>query len=138
MSLSDRRARVREQREALTQLKIERAQNAAQEIIKSDQFKMSALALPESAMCIDQLIAQVTKTITNPKADYLDTLRARGFLPADIRKLTSCLYMTYCSNQATKPINEMLFEEMVVPVAEYVAVHQELYNTFNPEEIRST
>lgn len=136
MSLSDRRAKVAAQREALTQLKIERAQSAAQQIIQSDQFKMSALALPEAAMCIDQLVAQVTKTITDPKADYLDTLRARGFLPADIRKLTACLYATYCSSYSTKPVGQMVYDEMVGPVAEYVLSHQELYNTFDPETIR--
>lgn len=136
MALSDRRARVQAQRDALTQLKIERAQTAAKQIIQSDQFKMSALALPEASMCVDQLIAQVTKTITDPKADYLDTLRARGFLPADIRKLTACLYATYCSAYSKKPVSQMVYDEMVGPVAEYVMQHQELYNTFDPETIR--
>lgn len=136
MSLSERRKKVEEQRAALTQLKIERAQSAAKQIIQSDQFRLSALAMPDNAMCVDQLIAQVTKTITDPKADYLDTLRARGFLPADIRKLTACLYATYCSSYSTKPASQMVYDEMVGPVAEYVMQHQELYNTFDPETIR--
>lgn len=136
MLLSERRKKVQEQREALTQLKIERAQNAAQQIIQSDQFKMSALAMPDSAMCIEQFVTQITKTVIDPKADYIDTLRARGFQPADIRKLTSDLFRTYCRAYATKPIDQIVYDEMIGPVAEYVNIHQELYNTFNVEDIR--
>ena len=137
MTLSERRNKVAQQREVLLQLKLERAKNAAEEILNSDQFKMSAIAMPESSMAIDALVNSAVRSITDPVAEYMDTLKAKGFRIGEIRSLTHNLYRLYCNGNNENDAN-LIFENMVGPVAQYVAMHQELYNTFDPESLRES
>ena len=54
MSLSDfYKKRSREIASERERLAIERAQSSAKRIMESDQFKLSALALPENSMAVD-------------------------------------------------------------------------------------
>lgn len=136
MSLSDRRKKVQQEREQLTQLKVERARAAAESVVKSDQFKLSALAMPDAAMAVDALVQNVVTACTDPIGEYMDTLSAKGFRTGEIRALTHQLYDTYCIGIGHKSDPDMLFEDMVGPVANFMLAHQELYNTLDPESMR--
>ena len=137
MALSERRKKVSEQLQALESFKIERAQQAAQNVIQSDQFKFSALAMPDASMAVDALVSTITKAVVDPVGEFIDTLRAKGFRQGEIRKLVHGLYNLYCKDPNDMSTKEQLYEDMIGPVAEYVCLHQELYNTFDPDSLRS-
>ena len=137
MSLSERRKRVDQQRQALCDLKVERAQAAAQSVLQSDQFKFSALTMPDSAMAVDALVNSIAQAVVDPVGEFIDTLRSKGFRQAEIRKLVHGLYNLYCKNPSEPDMVERTYEDMIKPVAEYVCLHQELYNTFDPESLRT-
>ena len=120
MSLSDRRKKVQQEREQLTQLKVERARAAAE----------------SAAMAVDALVQNVVTACTDPIGEYMDTLSAKGFRTGEIRALTHQLYDTYCIGIGHKSDPDMLFEDMVGPVANFMLAHQELYNTLDPESMR--
>lgn len=139
MALSDlykkKAAEVAAERERLA---VERAKTSIQQIMASDQFKLSALALPEGQMAVDAIIQNTVSTVLDPVGQMLDTLRAKGFRSAEIRKLVHQLHDMYNLEPICQP-NEsatLTYEQMVKPVAEWLATHQELYNTFDPEMLR--
>ena len=84
-------------------------------------------------MAVDAIIKQTVETTLDSVSEFTDTLRAKGFRPAEIRKLVHNLYQLYNLGPYTP---ETLHEDMVKPVADYVRAHQELYNTFDPETLR--
>lgn len=134
MALSDKfkqkAAAIAKERERLA---IERAQSSIKTIMESDQFKLSALSLPEGQMDVDAIVANTVSVVLDPVGSMMDTLRAKGFRPAEIRKLVHNLHDTY--NLEPRKENPT-HEEMIGPVANYVTEHQELYNTFDPEMLR--
>lgn len=134
MSLADKykkkTAALAEERQRLA---VERARSSIKSIMESDQFKLSALALPESQMAVDAIVQNTVKTVLDPVGQMLDTLRAKGFRNAEIRKLVHNLHETYKLEPHT---DSAVFEDMVGPVAEFILAHQELYNTFDPEMLR--
>lgn len=134
MSLADKykkkTAALVEERQRLA---VERARSSIKSIMESDQFKLSALALPESQMAVDAIVQNTVKTVLDPVGQMLDTLRAKGFRNAEIRKLVHNLHETYKLEPRT---DSAVFEDMVGPVAEFILAHQELYNTFDPEMLR--
>ncbi len=137
MSLSARRKQAEQERERLQQIKIDRAKRSADAIIASDQFKMSAIATPEAKLCLNGLLEGIMGESVKPENDFVDVLHAKGFRNAEIRKLVFKLYNTYCvgiDSDVTK--NDVLYEDMLPKVAEYVMSHQELYNTFTVEDMR--
>lgn len=134
MALSDRYRKASEQvANERQRLAIERAQSSVKRLMETEQFKLSALALPESSMAVDAIITQTVKTTLDSVSEFTDTLRAKGFRPAEIRRLVHNLYVLYNLGE-DKP--DILHEDMVKPVADYVRAHQELYNTFDPETLR--
>lgn len=137
MSVSDfykkKRDEIASEREKLA---VERAQSSVQRLMQSDQWKLSALALPEEAMAVDVIINTTVKSVLDPVAQLTDTLRAKGFRQAEVRNLVHNLFNTYCAATYQGNPNDAVFEDMVKPVAEYVAEHQELYNTFDPAMLR--
>ena len=114
-------------------LAVERAQSSIKSIMESDQFKLSALALPEGQMAVDQIIKNTVSVVLDPVGQMTDTLRAKGFRPAEIRKLVHNIHDTYNLLPAG---DGHTHEEMVGPVAAFLTEHQELYNTFDPEMLR--
>lgn len=123
-------AEVAAERERLA---FERAKLSVKNIMESDQFKLSALALPEGQMAVDEIIQSTVSTVLDPVGQMMDTLRAKGFRPAEIRKLVHNLHDTYNLEPSG---SNLTHEEMVGPVAEWLTQHQELYNTFDPEMLR--
>lgn len=136
MALSDLYKKKREQISAERErLAIERAKDSVTRVMQSEQFKLSALALPDNAMAVDQIIQSTVQTILDPVAQLTDTLRAKGFRGAEIRRLVHDLYSLYHLGPEG---DNIVYENMLKPVADYVAEHQELYNTFDPEQLRSS
>ena len=134
--LSEIRARNAERKEDLMRLKLERANNAVMELINSDQYKASILASPSNAMTVNAMTYAITAAIVDPVGEFLDTLRQKGFRPAEIRKLVHRLYDMYIAGLDENSSN-LTYEDIVEPVAFYVCEHQELYNTLDPEMLRS-
>lgn len=134
MALSDkfkqRAASIAKEREKLA---VERAQSSIKTFMNSDQFKLSALALPEGQMAVDAIVKNTVSVVLDPVGSMMDTLRAKGFRPAEIRKLVHNIHDTY---NLTPSTDNPTHEEMVGPVAEFLTEHQELYNTFDPEMLR--
>lgn len=107
----------------------ERAIARVEKIADSDQFKFYS-QLPEAAAVIDKIVTNTIDASISPESEFIDTLRAKGFKQAQIRKLVHNLYDMYIKKgDMTSPE----YEDMLSPVAQYVAVHQELYNTFTPD-----
>lgn len=115
------------------QLAVERARNSVQELMNSEQFKLSALALPESKMAVDAIVENTVKTVLSPVSQFTDTLRAKGFRPADIRSAVHRLYDLYNLGPTGQDVRH---EDMLDAVASYVMQHQELYNTLDPSTVR--
>jgi hypothetical protein len=137
MSLSDKYRKKREEiateRERLA---VERAKDSVKRIMESEQFRLSSIALPEADMAVDAIIKDTVRTTLDPVGQLLDTLRAKGFRPAEIRKMVHRLYITYIQSLNTPEDQTPGYDEMLSSVADYVYTHQELYNTLDPESLR--
>jgi hypothetical protein len=137
VSLSDKYKKKREavatERERLA---IERAQSSIKHLMESEQFKLSALSLPESSMAVDAIIQNTVKTTLNPVGQLVDILRAKGFRQAEIRKMVHRLYNTYVQPLDTPDDVVPEYEVMLNDVAIYLDAHQEIYNTLDPESLR--
>lgn len=134
MALSDRfKKQTQQVTEERQRLAIERAKSSVQQVFESEQFKLSALSLPENQMAVDSIVQTTVKSILDPVAQFTDTLRAKGFRKAEIRGLVHNLFKLY---NLGKESDDTTYEQMQEMVAYYVAEHQELYNTFDPAMLR--
>lgn len=137
MSLSDKYRKKREEVSSEKErLAIERAQSSVKRIMESEQFKLSSLALPESAMAVDAIIRNTVKTTLDPVGQLQDTLRAKGFRMAEIHKMVHRLYVTYLQPLDENDGQVPEYEKMLSDVAIYLDAHQEIYNTLDPESLR--
>lgn len=133
MSLSSRYKKRSEEVQAMREkLAYERATSSIEKLMQTDQFKLSAIALPENRMNVDAIIGATVKTVLDPKAMMMDTLRAKGFRPAEIRKLVHDLHLLYFKTDKNQAGLDLTYEEMTEPVANFLAEHQEVYNTLEP------
>lgn len=137
MALSDRYKKSRQdvisKRE---QLALERAQNSVAKFMETEQFKLSAFALPEGQMAVDAIVRNTVHTTLDPTGEFLDTLHAKGFRPAEVRKMVSRLYVTYIQSLDGSEQQLPPYEDMLHDVSIYVGGHQEIYNTLDPESLR--
>lgn len=134
MALSERFRKATQQVTAERErLAIERAKSGVEQVFQSEQFKLSALSLPENKMAVDAIVQTTVKSILNPVAQFTDTLRAKGFRKAEIHRLVHDLYVLYNLGEDSETTP---YETMQDAVAYYVAEHQELYNTFDPLMLR--
>lgn len=136
MGIAERMSQAKVLRENLIELKTERAKEAALRTVETTAFKITLLNSPEAKLALNNLIKETIKSITDPVADFLDVLKAKGFRQAEIRNIVRRLYELYCVPVGNNS-EEVLYEEMLPAVAEYLYTHQELYNTLNPEDLRS-
>lgn len=135
MSLSDRYKKASEQiANERQRLAIERAKSSVKRLMESEQFKLSALALPESKMAVDAIIHSTVSSALDSVNEFVDTLRAKGFRPAEIRKVVHDSYVLWHLGPYTEGVT--LYEDMLKPVADHVRTHQEIYNTLDPEQLR--
>ena len=87
-------------------------------------------------MAVDAIIRSTVQTTLNPTAQLQDTLRAKGFRPAEIRKMVHRLYVTYILSMNDKEDQIPDYDKMLNDVAIYIEGHQEIYNTLDPESLR--
>lgn len=135
MAFSQRRRAWEEQRQLLEDIKVKRAREAADALIRSESFSLSALTLPDAQMAVDSLVETAIKAVCDPVNEFLDVLRAKGFRQAEIRKIVIRLYESFC-----RPLNdstEKIYEEMLEPVAIYMAQNQDLYSKIDIDFLRS-
>lgn len=117
-------------------LATERAKNGIAKLLETEQFKMSVLAMGDANLAVDTVLNEAIMACLDPKAEFNDTLRSRGFRPAEIRALVSQLYILYACFNNPEKAEDCLYEEKLEFVANYVREHQELYSTFDPENLR--
>lgn len=134
MSLSGRyHARSEEFKKAREDLAIQQSKEALSSFLQTEQFKFYANAFENPNSVVDKIVETTVKTTLDPVVQFQDTLIAQGFKKAQIRRLVHQLYTTYLSGGVDEEKN---YEEMIRPVAEFVNVHQELYNTFSVEMLQ--
>ena len=135
MGFSQRRRAWEEQRQLLEDIRVKRAREAADALIRSESFNLSALTLPDAQFAVDSLVETAVKAVCDPVNEFLDVLRAKGFRQAEIRKIVIRIYDSFC-----RPLNdsgEHIYEEMLEPVAIYMAQNQELYAKIDIDFLRS-
>ena len=136
MALSDRykksRDKIASEKERLA---VERAKASVQKVLESDQFKLSALALPESQMQVDAIMETTVKATLDPVGQLNDTLRAKGCRNAEIRNIVHRLYNLYIAGFDDEDVVPP-YEQMEHDVAYYMDGHQEVYSTLDIEQLR--
>lgn len=137
MALSDRykksRDKITSEKERLA---VERAKASVQKVLESDQFKLSALALPESQMQVDAIMETTVKATLDPVGQLNDTLRAKGCRSAEIRSIVHRLYNMYVVGFDDKDEVPPPYEQMEHDVAYFMDGHQEVYNSLDIEQLR--
>lgn len=121
----------------LQKLKMDAANNAIHEYMKTEQFQLAVAELPNNNMAMEGLVTAVVQAVTNPVTDFLDVLRAKGFRQGEIRNLTHRIYMTYCvplGQQVDE--NSIIYEDILPAVAEYCIAHQEVFASIEPKNLR--
>lgn len=118
----------KEFRQRREELATARAKELVKEVVNSPQMQTYLNMIDSSNTAIDAIVKTTVESTIDPVNTYLDTLRAQGFMNAQIRKLTSNLYRTYIDPNGSE---DLQYEDELPRVAEFVADHQELYNTFS-------
>ena len=137
MALSDKfRKKTEHIQSERERLAMERARSGVERLMQSEQFKLSAFSLPESQMAVNAIVESTVKSCLDPRAEFIDTLRAKGFRQAEIRATVSNLFLTYCCGNEQNIAENTSYEEKLVAVAGFVRQHQELYNTLDPANLR--
>lgn len=141
LSYSQIVAKYKQERREYEELKIKRASKTITQIMNTDQFKMSVLATPDAKIAVNALLEDTVRQVVSSTSDYEDTLRARGFKPAEIHYITRILYETYFgkinSNGSVEVDDSIPYERMLQQVADYAYQHQEVYTSLVPEEWRA-
>ena len=133
MAFSQRYAKWEQQRKMLEEIKVRRAQKAAQELLEKGSFNVSLLTLDSEAMDINSVVETAVKAVCDPVNEFLDVMRAKGLRQAEIRKIVLRLYDLYC--RPFDDTSERIYEEMLEPVAMYMAQNQELYSKIDVDEL---
>ncbi len=134
MSLSGRyHARSAEYKKAREELAIQQSKQALSSFLQTEQFKFYANSFSNPESVVDKIVETTVKTTLDPVVQFQDTLLAQGFKKAQIRRLVHQLYTTYLSGGVDEEKN---YEDMIRPVAEFVNLHQELYNTFSVDMLQ--
>lgn len=149
MSLKDRYLKSAEELSSKRkELALERAQQQMSELWNNPQIQLSIYnQVSKGGMDVENIIDDkavnvVLKTAIDasldPKSSYIDTLRAKGFLPAEIRQITKRLYQMHCIKfDASIDVETLLYEDMLNSVSAYMYAHQELYNSLSPQDLRT-
>lgn len=104
-------------------LAYERAKVIADEVINSEQFQLAVTASKDDIKAsVDVILRRSVNSVMDNRAQFLDTMRSKGLPTAYIRKFVHNIYDLLGEPEAT-------YEEMENAVADYMAVHPELYNS---------
>lgn len=139
MALRDKyKRKAQETLTSMEKLKVERARSAVSEILQSDQFKLSALALPEERMNVDAIVKTTISAVYDPEAQFIDTLKNKGYRPAEIRNQVHRLWSCYINvgANAIDDDSNVPYDKMLNEVAIWMVSHQEVYNSLDPANLR--
>lgn len=135
MNISDYRKKSPDIRNRLTELKTQRAAAAIAQLKNSEQYRI-AVAMHGGTEEAEKLICSAAaNAVADPTSEFLDVLRARGYRKAEIRKEVHLLFARLLDVENKH--EEKTYEEMLTEVAEYVAMHQEVYADLTPERLRN-
>lgn len=126
MGLSSRfRAQAEKISDRRAQLAYERSKAISSDIINSSQFQLALDAgLLNMEQAVDNILQNACKSIFDPVADFLDTLRAKGLNEAYIRQHVHRLYVFIYGPEGEE---DKTYEEMLANVADYMVEHPEMY-----------
>lgn len=127
MGLSSRfRKQAEEVSAKRAQLAYERSKVISEDIIKSSQFQL-ALSAGNLNMeqAVDKILQNACKSIFDPVADFLDTMRSKGLPEPYIRQYVHRLYVYIHGTDK----EGALYEDMLKDVAAYMMEHPEMYMT---------
>lgn len=134
MALNGRyHARSEDFKKKREELAIQQSKDALSSFLQTEQFKFYASSFQNPEGVVDKIVETTVKTTLDPVVQFQDTLIAQGFKKAQLRRLVHQLYTTYISNGVDQEKN---YDEMIRPVAEFVNLHQELYNTFSVDMLQ--
>ena len=141
MKLSEGRSlqqRVQSQIEQRVQFSLERMKQFGED----ERFRLSLVneiaKYPDGKISEDAVDKMITDVVTSsvstaldPKAQFTDVLRQKGFRPAEIRATVASLYALWFQN-SDPDYASRTHQEMLEPVACYAYEHQEIFNTLKP------
>lgn len=104
-------------------------------MMKNEMFELSLASIPEGRMAMEKIADTVLDVAFDPKVEFEDTLRAKGFRPAEIRATVANLYGLWYG-QTDPNWQTKTYEEMLEPVAYYAYQHQEIFNTLSTRDLR--
>ena len=114
---------------SLSAIRQTRAEAAIENLKKDSRIQFFSKNQQEDS--IAQILTATVEVCTNPVNMYIDTLRARRMSMTKVHEITKTIYNQYIDPENAKlPQDEQkTYEEMIPVVADYVLVHQEIYNT---------
>lgn len=124
MALSEHRAKSEEQRKRILDEKMRRARAVTNDVLNSDTFKVQLAGIPDTPEVFDHVVKNVVEAVVNPVNDYIDTLTARGYTDAAIRKITRNLATTF----SLFP-DDGLHEDRIKVVAEWISENPWAYES---------
>lgn len=126
MSLSAQKQRLAQIESKRKQLTEERAKARAADILGTSAVRLNQVLI-SNQINVDDFVSSIVQDITNDSITFTDKLRARGWRPAEIRKVVHKLYNMYCVS-VEHEADEALYEEMLEPVAKYVEANPSIYD----------
>lgn len=130
MSLKNAMSNIEEIKAKRAQAASEEVQKSLNALVNSDVFNTQL----DTGMTVEKLVNQAVSTAVDPRTQYISNLKAMGLRQAQIRKLTDILYHLYVD---ANPNEDLLYDDMIVAVSEYVYLHQEIYNSLNLDNLLS-
>ncbi len=137
MALSDKyKKKAKAMTEERVNLAVEQSRNKVNELMQTDQFRLSVMATPEAGMFVESIIKTTVDTILDPVAQYIDILRAKGFKSSEIRMMADRHYRAHLVKFDDVVPEDLVYEDIIDDVANFFLQNQELYNSCNPEDLR--
>jgi hypothetical protein len=129
-TLDDLRKRSEKTKQLQEEQKVSRVRDAVTEVVNSSAFALSALnhidQKSDTGTDVEQLASaiaeKVSKVVTDPKIEFLDTLRARGLKETRIKNAVTQLNLIFGLTSSAE------YEEQLEAVALYIREHPNLYD----------
>ena len=124
----------REYYEEKRQQKVDRARQAALEVVQSSAFEISCRNNPDKSCeeFAEAVAASVAEAVTNPQIEFLDICTKRGLKPEDVKEAVLNI------NRLYGVIYSDDYDTILSAVAQYIQLNPELYDKIvllnNPRE----
>lgn len=127
--LRERRSRTAEMREE----RVKRVSDAVRAVVDSDGFTLTTLehmgeaAEPNEAVMstfANKVANEIVSVVTDPKLEFIDTCKSRGFTESRIRKTVELLVSTFCIEHEGDT-----YEDKLEAAALFMADNPGMYDT---------